>query len=68
MKIVLLDTRNGMMFAGAGKYTTALEKAVGFEDTAMADEFRRESNLHNHNVAMCFGDACLDYTKTQVMA
>ncbi len=66
MKIVLLDTRNGMMLAGAGKYTTTLEKAVGFRDTALASEFRNESHLSNHNVALRFCDACLDYAQTQV--
>ncbi|MBA4148346.1 MAG: hypothetical protein H0X66_09545 [Verrucomicrobia bacterium] len=66
MKIVLLDTRKGLMFAGPGKYTANLQIAMGFEDTSIASEFRRKSQLSNHNVALRFCDACLDFAKTQV--
>jgi len=68
MKIVLMDTRNGMMFVEPGKYTTVLKQAQGFADTSVASEFRKKSRLSNHNVAMRFSDACLEFTKTHVRA
>ncbi|MFN7138669.1 MAG: hypothetical protein ACK4UN_04970 [Limisphaerales bacterium] len=66
MKVVLVDTRKGLLFAGDGKYTSNLEKALGFQDTSRAAEFCKKSRLSDHNVALRFSDACLDFAKTQV--
>ena len=66
MKIVLLDTRNGLMLQGPGKYTSMLEEALGFTDTAVAAEFREKEQLSNHNIALRFADACIDFFKTRV--
>ena len=68
MKIVLMDTRQGLMFASPGKYTADLQSAMGFDDPSMASEFRKKSRLSYHNVALRFCDACLDFAKTQVRA
>jgi len=66
MKIVLVDTRNGLLLQGDGKYTTELGTALGFEDTSYAAEFREKEHLSNHNVALRFCDSCQDYVKTRI--
>jgi hypothetical protein len=66
MKIVLMDTGNGLMLEQPGKYTKALDHALGFSTTSEAAEYREKYKLRNHNVALRFVDAQLDYSETIV--
>jgi hypothetical protein len=66
MKIVLVDTRNGLMLQESGKYTAHLQNALGFEDTAVAAEFRERRKLSSHNVALRFSDCTADLAETHV--
>ena len=56
MKIVLLNTKDGLLLKKPGEYTKELSKAMSFATTAIAAEFRRTYHLFDHNVALQFAD------------
>ena len=60
MKVVLLNTKDGSLLKKLGEYTREIEKAMGFQTTAMADEFRQANHLIDHNVALKFPGDRLD--------
>lgn len=60
MKVVLLNTKDGSLLRKIGEYTREIEKAMGFQTTAMADEYRKENQLTDHNVALKFPGDRLD--------
>lgn len=60
MKVVLLNTKDGSLLRKVGQYTRELEKAMGFQTTALADEFRSANKLTDHNVALKFPGDRLD--------
>ncbi len=60
MKIVLLNTKDGSLLRKIGEYTREIEKAMGFQTTSVASEFRRLNRLVDHNVALKFPGDRLD--------
>jgi hypothetical protein len=57
MKIVLLNTKDGLLLKKVGHYTRQLNEAMSFQTTSLAAEFRSSNNLNDHTVAAKFSDA-----------
>jgi hypothetical protein len=60
MKVVLLNTKDGSLLRKLGEYTRELEKAMTFQNTAFAAEFREQYHLRDHNIALKFPGDRLD--------
>jgi len=65
MKVVIFNTKDGSLLKKPGEYTREIEKAMGFQTTAMADEFRVKNKLVDHNVALKFIGDRLDMSFLQ---
>jgi hypothetical protein len=65
MKVVLLNTKDGSLLKKVGEYTREIEKAMSFQNTALADEFRQKNKLTDHNVALKFPGDRLDISFLQ---
>lgn len=65
MKLVLFNTRDGSLLRKVGEYTREFEKAMSFQSPAVADEFRKQHHLTDHNIALTFPGDRLDMSFLQ---